>query len=207
MNNFAQLSDREAKFLVRWRGRTEGPYSASVIDAKLAANEIGLLHEVFHDGKWLAIRDYLAEREVVLRAENEAREEREQRAREESEREERARQESIEAQKLVELKRQNDLLDQQNQRNDWNSQPGRPDTRPPLITHAPKSRFIYIILGLFLGGLGIHNFYAGFNSKGFAQLVITIVGLFLLFPLLIVFIWVLIDLITVSHDANGVKFQ
>jgi hypothetical protein len=47
MNNFAQLSDSRATFLVRWRGRQEGPYLASVIEAKLAANEIGLQHEIF----------------------------------------------------------------------------------------------------------------------------------------------------------------
>ena len=82
MNNFAELSDGDsAKFLVRWRGRQEGPYPASVIDAKLAANEIGLLHEIFYNGKWVTLRDYITEREAVLRAELQAREEQERRAR------------------------------------------------------------------------------------------------------------------------------
>src|ERR1700679_2055365 len=88
MNNFTELSDGDsAKFLVRWRGRQEGPYLASVIEAKLAANEIGLLHEIFYEGKWVTIRDYTTERESILRAENEARLEQERRAREEAERE------------------------------------------------------------------------------------------------------------------------
>lgn len=87
MNNFAELSDGDsAKFLVRWRGREEGPYLASVIEAKLVANEIGLLHEIFYDGKWVTIRDYITEREVILRAELQAREEQERRVREEAER-------------------------------------------------------------------------------------------------------------------------
>ena len=63
MNNFAQLSDSRATFLVRWRGRQEGPYLASVIEAKLAANEIGLQHEIFYDGKWVAIQDYIRQKE------------------------------------------------------------------------------------------------------------------------------------------------
>src|ERR1039457_1865191 len=94
MNNFAQLSgDDSAKFLVRWRGRQEGPYLAAVIEAKLAANEMGLLHEIFYDGKWVTIRDYIAEREAILRAERQAREEQERRAREEVERQAKEREE------------------------------------------------------------------------------------------------------------------
>jgi hypothetical protein len=31
-----------------------------------------------------------------------------------------------------------------------------------------KSRVAYVLLGLFLGGLGIHNFYAGYTGKAVA---------------------------------------
>ena len=87
MNNFAELSDGTgAQFLVRWRGRQEGPYSAAVIEVKLAANEIGLLHEIFYNGKWVTIRDYIAERETVLRAEHQARDDEDRLARETAER-------------------------------------------------------------------------------------------------------------------------
>ena len=36
------------------------------------------------------------------------------------------------------------------------------------------------LLGIFLGGLGIHNFYLGYNGKAIAQLLITLLSLFLL---------------------------
>jgi hypothetical protein len=86
MNNFTELCGEECgNFLVRWRGRQEGPHAASVIESKLAANQIGLLHEIFHNGHWVTIRDYLAEREAVLRGERQAREERDRRVREEAE--------------------------------------------------------------------------------------------------------------------------
>jgi hypothetical protein len=65
MSSFAQLSDQGAEFLVRWQGKEQGPYPASVIEAKLAANEIGLQHEIFYQGKWVSIRDYIAERETI----------------------------------------------------------------------------------------------------------------------------------------------
>ena len=99
-----------ALFLVRWRGRQEGPYLASVIESKLAANEIGLLHEIFYDGKWVTIRDYTTEREAILRAELQAQEEQKQRAREEAERQTRVREEQNRAAALVEERRKNDLL-------------------------------------------------------------------------------------------------
>ena len=77
--------DGNVTFLIRWRGKQEGPYTATVIEAKLDANQIGLLHEVFHDGQWVTIRDYLGEQEAVQLAERRAREEQDRLAREKAE--------------------------------------------------------------------------------------------------------------------------
>jgi len=67
-----------------------------------------------------------------------------------------------------------------------------------------KSRLIYIVLALFLGALGIHNFYAGYTSKGLIQLLATVLTGWLVLPLIAVFIWSLIDICTVTKEANGV---
>jgi hypothetical protein len=108
MNNFAELSDGDsARFLVRWRGRQEGPYLASVIEAKLTANEIGLLHEILYEGKWVTIRDYIAVREAVLHAESQARQEQQRRAREEAERQAKEREEIRRDELLAEERRRN----------------------------------------------------------------------------------------------------
>ncbi len=69
---------------------------------------------------------------------------------------------------------------------------------------APKSRLAYILLALFLGTLGIHNFYAGYTGKGVAQLLITLLSLGILS--LISWIWAIIDICVVSKDAKGVPF-
>lgn len=71
----------------------------------------------------------------------------------------------------------------------------------------PKSRVGYILLGLFLGGLGIHNFYAGYAGRGIAQLLITLFIGWLIIPLIAVGIWVLIEICTVTADAQGVRFN
>ena len=68
-----------------------------------------------------------------------------------------------------------------------------------------KSRMVFILLAVFLGSLGVHNFYAGRNTNGVIQLVITLVGMF--FGLGIgVWVWALIEAFTVTEDANGVPF-
>jgi TM2 domain-containing membrane protein YozV len=41
---------------------------------------------------------------------------------------------------------------------------------------SPKSKLVAGVLGIFLGQLGIHNFYLGFKQKAIAQLVISIIG-------------------------------
>ena len=73
----------------------------------------------------------------------------------------------------------------------------------PVVINPAKSRVTFILLGLFLGGLGIHNFYAGYSSKGVTQLLL---NLFLFWTIIVpvgVGIWVLIEVCTVDHDAFG----
>lgn len=72
---------------------------------------------------------------------------------------------------------------------------------------AKKSRLIYILLAIFLGGLGVHNFYAGYTKKAIIQLLLTFPG-FLLFmiPPFITFIWWIVDICTVTKDAEGTPF-
>ena len=152
MNNFAELSDGDsAKFLVRWRGRQEGPYPASTIEAKLAANEIGLLHEIFYEGKWVTIRDYIAEREAALRAEYLAKEERERREREEIEKMAREHDEQLRAATLAEEKRKNDLLAAGLERQ---NNPGHVSStlRAPLKPHRGGLILTLGLIGLFVCG-------------------------------------------------------
>lgn len=41
----------------------------------------------------------------------------------------------------------------------------------------PKSKVAAGLLGIFLGALGVHNFYLGYNSKAIAQLLLTVLGI------------------------------
>ncbi len=71
------------------------------------------------------------------------------------------------------------------------------------IVKTAKSRGIYIILGIFFGLLGIHNFYAGRYGVGAIQLLITgILGWFVV-GLFITAFWVIYELFTVKADGSG----
>lgn len=75
------------------------------------------------------------------------------------------------------------------------------------ITGVAKSRVSFILLGLFLGGLGIHNFYAGYTTRAVIQLLISVLTGWLIVPLIAVGIWALIEVIVVKQDAKGIQFS
>lgn len=71
------------------------------------------------------------------------------------------------------------------------------------MNNSDKSRFVYIILALFLGVLGIHNFYARRVGLGFLQLLLslTYVGLIITIP------WCILEIIFVKRDGDGKKMK
>ena len=72
-----------------------------------------------------------------------------------------------------------------------------------------KSKLAAGLLGIFLGGLGIHNFYLGYNNKGLTQLLIGIIGSFCCgLGILVSSVWGIIDAImiftgSINQDADG----
>jgi TM2 domain-containing membrane protein YozV len=68
-----------------------------------------------------------------------------------------------------------------------------------------KNRMTFIVLGILLGALGVHNFYAGYRGKATAQLCISVLTLGLASPMS--WVWAVIDVSTVDRDFDGVKFQ
>lgn len=69
-----------------------------------------------------------------------------------------------------------------------------------------KSKAVAILLAIFFGAIGVHNFYLGYNEKGITQLLISILSLGLLSPL--VQLWAIIEMILIAVgkincDASG----
>lgn len=80
----------------------------------------------------------------------------------------------------------------------------------PNVTTAPKSKIAAGLLGIFLGSLGVHNFYLGYTGKAIAQLLITLLTCG--FGAFVSSIWGLIEGIliltgSINTDANGNPLQ
>jgi len=69
----------------------------------------------------------------------------------------------------------------------------------------PKSRITFILLGIFLGALGIHNFYAGYVRKAAAQLCLSLFTCF--YASFVSWIWAIVEVCTVTEDSEGVQFS
>ena len=88
----------------------------------------------------------------------------------------------------------------------------QPTSASPSANTNPnaKSKILAGLLGIFLGGLGVHNFYLGYTGKGVAQLLITILSLGFLSG--ISYVWGLIEGImilvgSINVDAQGVPLK
>lgn len=81
---------------------------------------------------------------------------------------------------------------------------------PAPAPYVQKSRVAAGLLGIFLGSLGIHNFYLGFTGKAVAQLLITLLSCG--FGATVSSVWGLIEgilILTQSDrtDANGIPLK
>jgi TM2 domain-containing membrane protein YozV len=74
-----------------------------------------------------------------------------------------------------------------------------------VYTRSHKSRTSYIVLGVFLGWLGIHNFYAGYTGRAVGQLCLTVLTLGFLF--MVSWIWAIVEVCIVEKDSTGLVFS
>ncbi|MFZ9138851.1 MAG: NINE protein [Bacilli bacterium] len=82
----------------------------------------------------------------------------------------------------------------------------------PNPMQEPKSKLVAGLLAIFVGGLGIHNFYLGYTQRGIIQLILSTVGSILFIGPIISWLWAFIEGIQIftgeiNRDANGVKFK
>ncbi len=70
---------------------------------------------------------------------------------------------------------------------------------------SPKSRTAYIVLGVFLGAFGAHNFYAGYTGRAVGQLCLSVLTLFYL--AIASWIWAIVEICIVDKDSRGLQFS
>ncbi len=86
--------------------------------------------------------------------------------------------------------------------------------QPMPVGQAQKSKIAAGLLGIFLGSLGVHNFYLGNTGKAVAQLLLTLIGWIIIVGPIISGIWALIEAILIlcsnygspwHRDARGIE--
>jgi TM2 domain-containing membrane protein YozV len=82
--------------------------------------------------------------------------------------------------------------------------PARAPSQQDRSQQACKSRLAFILLGIFLGAFGAHNFYAGFYKRAVAQLCLTVLTVF--YGAVVTWIWALVEVCTVDRDVRRVEF-
>ena len=92
------------------------------------------------------------------------------------------------------------------QQQPYQQQPYQQPVYGAQLVQGGKSKMAAGLLGIFLGGIGVHNFYLGFTGKAIAQLLISVLSCFTLAPVSAV--WGLIEGILIltgsqNVDANG----
>ena len=85
---------------------------------------------------------------------------------------------------------------------------GNPIQNPDYAAQGSKSKIIAGVLGIFLGYLGVHNFYLGNTSKAVAQLLLGTVGSVVGVGPIISMVWGMIEGVqilsgTITTDGNG----
>ena len=78
-----------------------------------------------------------------------------------------------------------------------------PYAPPPPIVY--KKRMTFVLLGVFLGCFGVHNFYAGFAVRGVSQLLLSLILLATPLSCLPVYLWVIFELLFITEDARSVR--
>ena len=81
----------------------------------------------------------------------------------------------------------------------------QPYTSPLSFDQPRKSRTTYIVLGIFLGALGVHNFYAGYVGRAVGQLCLTVLTLGYLG--IISWIWAIVEICIVEKDSTDLNFS
>jgi TM2 domain-containing membrane protein YozV len=71
-----------------------------------------------------------------------------------------------------------------------------------------KSKMVAGLLAIFVGPLGIHNFYLGYTTNGIIQLLLSTVGAFVFVGPLAAWIWAIVEAVQIftgkiDKDAQG----
>lgn len=200
-----------AEFTIVWKGQNSGPFNQLEIQKKLLSGEITPLHLVLKQGQPIDAMAWASQLKSALREEEE-----------ELRRQEKA--QIAENEQLRFHQQENERLQRELKEAQQRASRPLPPPPPPIPSNppppphtynaaqqapapSPKSRLAYVLLGFFLGMLGIHNFYAGYTGRALTQLLLNIFLCWTGVVPLAICIWIIVEICTVTTDAQGFKLS
>lgn len=195
------------EYSLRWRGRQFGPFSLAEINRQLDEHQIGMGHEILYDGKWISLEEFF----VALR--------------------ELAATTAMPTQKpslpqpaaglppaitqtpaILQAKpalpplpgAKSSSTVPQSPLAAASSAPAQAPSGPQALTR-PRRRLVFALLGVFLGFLGLHNFYARNWLTGLLQLLLSLATYLLGFGIIVPWLWALVEAVLVRKDGNGIE--
>jgi len=182
------------EFKLRWRGRETGPYALAEICRKLDDHEIGMGHEILRQGNWITLNEFFASPPEPSAPP--------------------AAQTASEAPIATNLSSPT-LPGPIPVLREKSSLPRAkaPALRPPEPTRAradsqapdapPRRRLVFALLGVFLGFLGVHNYYARQWLTGLLQLLLSIATFLMGFGIIASWAWAMVEAVVVRKDGDG----
>jgi len=183
------------EYKLRWRGRETGPYALPEIHRKLDEHEIGMGHEILCQGQWITLDEFLAS--------------------------------PPESSAPPAAQPASDPAPAANFSAPAAPGPARalrvklsprrvqaPVASPAELPRAgsdgkapnvrPRRRLVFALLGVFLGFLGTHNYYARQWLTGLLQLLLSMATFLLGFGIIASWAWAMVEAVVVRKDGDGV---
>lgn len=178
------MSD-EQEYMLRWRGRESGPYPLSEINRRLDDHEIGMGHEIYSGDKWISLEEFFAASKPAAAP---------------------ARQAPV---VRATAKTPAPTAREKSSPLRIKVSVANPATTPPTKAAAmesglkPRHRMVFALLGVFLGFLGAHNFYARQWLTGLLQLLLSVATYLMGFGIIASWLWAMAEAVFVRKDGEG----
>jgi TM2 domain-containing membrane protein YozV len=79
------------------------------------------------------------------------------------------------------------------------------DASIPPGYYPRKDRVAFVLFAVFLGSLGVHNFYAGYTKRAVIQCCLTVFTCFIASPA--TWVWAIVEACVVTQDDDGIAFN
>ncbi len=181
------------EYILRWRGRTSGPYPVAEINRMLDDHEIGMGHEILLEEKWITLEEFLENLRKTAAPPASAPPPPKQ---------------SFPSIALAPLVRVPPPEKGSPVRIKVSVTPAyenaKASDRSEAALRRPRFRLVFAFLAVLAGYSGAHNFYARQWLTGLLQLLLSVATYLMGFGIIASWLWAMVEAVVVRRDSRGV---